>query len=270
MIHPPELRVCYDIDSLDDPRLSPYRLLKDRELAREGERFIAEGEHVVHRLLQSHYPVESVLLAERRAAEMGPVVGERAPIYVVQNQLIHQILGFKFHSGVIACGRRLASPTLNEAIPSHGRVTVVVCPETNNTENLGALIRVAAGFGVTAMLLGPRCADPFYRQSIRVSMGTVFHLPIVQSSDLDRDLKSLKQSGVELVATVTDSDAQSLATAGRPDRLALLFGNEAQGLGQQWTRLCHRKVTIPMQLGTDSLNVHVAAAVMLYRFTQEL
>src|SRR5207245_2076779 len=106
---------------------------------------------------------------------------------------------------------------------------------------------------------------PFWRQSIRVSMGTVFSLPIYQSSDLRLDLKRLRNEwGIQLAATVLDPAAEALSTALRPAKLGLLFGNEAQGLGSQWTDLCDRKVTIPMHLGTDSLNVSVAAGIFLY------
>src|SRR4051812_46785480 len=94
------------ISSLDDDRISAYRSLKDRELAQNGNRFIAEGEHLVRRLLASNYPVESVLLAERRVGEIAPLVPAWVPVYVMPDERVNQVIGFKFHSGVIACGRR--------------------------------------------------------------------------------------------------------------------------------------------------------------------
>ena len=252
------------IQSLDDPRLEPYRDMKDRDLARQGERFIAEAEQVVRRLIASDYPVESILVIERKAQEIGALVGDDVPVYVMPHALMNQLLGFKFHSGVLAVGRRKPALKLDEIIPANGPVTLVVCPDSNNTENLGLIVRVAAGFGATGMLLGERCANPFYRQSIRVSMGTIFRLPIVQSDNLARDLEWLRQSRVERVATVVGMEAEELSAFRRSERTAVLFGNEAEGLGRQWLTLCDRRVTIPMQLGTDSLNVHVAAAVVLY------
>ena len=98
------------IESLDDPRLDPYRLLKERELAKDGGRFIAEGEHLVRRLLESDFPTDSVLLAERRAPEIAPTVADHVPVFVAPDALMHQVIGFKFHSGVIACGRRKPRP----------------------------------------------------------------------------------------------------------------------------------------------------------------
>jgi tRNA G18 (ribose-2'-O)-methylase SpoU len=150
------------------------------------------------------------------------------------------------------------------------RTTLVICPEIEKTDNLGSMIRVAAAFGADAMILGERSCDPFFRQSVRVSMGTVFFLPIVRSDDLARDLRRLREEfGVERIAGVLGDDAESLEGVRRAQRLGLLFGNEAQGLAREWLDLCDRRVTIPMKHGTDSLNVAVAAGVFLYHFTRE-
>jgi len=260
------------IQDLIDTRLGPYMGLKDRELARNGDRFIAEGEQVVRRLLASSYETESVLVAEKRLERMRSAVGE-VPVYVVPDSLIHRVVGYRFHSGVMAVGKRKPSPTVGEILSTLSREdtsTLVVCPETNNTENLGLMIRIAAGFGAGAMLLGELCCDPFYRQAIRVSMGSVFSLPIVQARDIRKDLVELKREWqFELIATVLDVEAEAIESAGRSRRMALLFGGEAQGLSDEMISLCDRRVTIPMKRGTDSLNVAVAAGIFLYHFTQE-
>jgi tRNA G18 (ribose-2'-O)-methylase SpoU len=260
------------IESLGDPRVALYRNLKDRELERRGRHFIAEGEHLVRRLLDSDFPIDSVMLADRRVAEIAPIVPAHIPIYAVPQGLMNEILGLKFHSGVLACARRKEKLTLEDVVPNQGgreRLTLVICPDISNVENIGSLIRLAAGFGADAMILGERCHDPFWRQSVRVSMGSIFKLPLLQTDDLMRDIRRLRQEwGVEMVATVLDPSAEPLEHAKRGPKLAILFGGEAQGLGQQWVQACDRRVTIPMHHGTDSLNVAVAAGVFLYHFTR--
>jgi tRNA G18 (ribose-2'-O)-methylase SpoU len=260
------------IHSLDDPRLAPYRNLKERDLARDGDRFIAEGEHLVKRLLASRMTTESVLLADRRVAEIAPLVPPHIPVYSAPADVVNQVLGFKFHAGVMAVGIRGPSPTIDEIMTvaaTGDRVTLLICPEIEKTDNLGAIIRIAAAFGVDAMILGERCCDPVFRQSVRVSMGTAFVLPIVRSDNLARDLRRLRaEFGVELIGSVLADDAQRLEDVARPRRMGLLLGNEAQGLGADLEGLCDRRVTIPMKLGTDSLNVAVAAGVFLYHFTR--
>ena len=259
------------IHSLADPRLAPYRNMKERDLARDGDRFIAEGENLVKRLLASRLTTESVLLAERRVAEIAPLVPDSIPVYAAPADVVNQVLGFKFHAGVMAVGIRGQSPTIDDvmATASAERTTLLICPEIEKTDNLGALIRIAAAFGVHAMILGERCCDPFFRQSVRVSMGAAFVLPIVRTENLARDLQRLRNDyNVQLIATVLDTDAEELQHVAAPPRLGLLLGNEAQGIGPEYLKLCDRRVTIPMKLGTDSLNVAVAAGVFLYHFTR--
>jgi len=257
------------IDSPDDPRIADYRLLKERELAEGGEKFIAEGELVARRLLESDYPVESVFLAEQHVERIAPLVGPGSAIYAAPAGLVEAIVGYKFHLGVLACGRRKPPAALEDlagAWPEEA--TLVILPEVTKLDNLGALMRVSSAFGAGAVILGPRCCDPFYRKSLRVSMGAAFSLPLYRSADLAGDLARLRQWGVELVATVLDADAQPLDEVRPARRTGLLLGNEGFGLRPGEVALCDRKVRIPMKPGTDSLNVAVAAAVFLYHFTR--
>ncbi|MCC6910250.1 MAG: RNA methyltransferase [Phycisphaerales bacterium] len=264
---------CIAVNSPDDPRLWPYMNTRDRELAAIDESlFIAEGEHLVRRLLASRLRAHSVLVTSRKVDEIAPLAAGRCPVYVAPDSIIDAILGFKFHSGVIGCGRRPVNPPLDSLINAAGRTTLVVCPETHNSENLGSIIRIAAGLGADGMLLGQRCCDPFFRRVVRVSMGAVFTLPIVCSTDLRADLSVLRQRwNVELIATVAnDASAETLSAATtRAERTAILFGSESQGLDRYWLDVCNRRLTIPMHLGTDSLNVAVAAGIILWHLARK-
>ncbi|MCC7203552.1 MAG: RNA methyltransferase [Phycisphaeraceae bacterium] len=281
---PPRIEPVHD---LADPRLEPYRNLRDRELAQRGGRFLAEGEIVVKRLLAGGGPVESILVAENKLERLAGLVPDTTVIYAGPEELVNGVIGFKFHSGIMACGVRPANPSLEALLPRDPATpaTLVVCPQILNHDNLGQLIRIAAAFGADGMLLGERCCDPYWRRCVRVSMGTIFSLPIVRSEDLRRDLEELRgRWGVRLIATVTDADALPLERAERPggntyppakpgaetpgelDRVGLLLGPEDQGLDRQWVALCDDRVTIRMGRGTDSLNVAVAAAVFLHHF----
>ncbi|MCE5327163.1 MAG: RNA methyltransferase [Planctomycetaceae bacterium] len=265
-----ETAATYPVTSIDDGRIGVYRNLKDRELARLEGRFIAEGEMVVRRLLASRYAAESLLVAERQLAKILPFVPQDVPVYVAPPDLLSAIIGFNFHLGIIACGRRGEGPALDEAVvglPPHA--TAVVLSEITKPDNMGALLRISSAFGADVVIAGQDCCDAFYRESIRVSMGTIFSLNLVRSPDLPADVARLKAAhGFETVGAVLAEGAVPLAQARRSPRTALMFGNEAQGLRPGLADLCDRKVVIPMQLGTDSLNVAVAAAVFLYHYTQ--
>jgi tRNA G18 (ribose-2'-O)-methylase SpoU len=258
------------ISSLDDPRVQPYRDLKASNLMRHGEMFIAEGTKLVARLLDSRYETASVLLSQKREAEWLPRIPDCIPTYIISEDLGSQLVGFNFHVGVVACGKRVPSPTIDGVLPRDAdRLTLVVCPNCDNPENLGAIIRIGCGFGVDAILLGKGCCDPFSRRVLRVSMGSAFKMAIVESRNLADDLDRLhREWGFEFAATILDPAATPLHRSQRSARFGLLFGNEHAGLGPEWIERCQQRLTIPMRGDTDSLNVAIAAGIFLHHFTR--
>ena len=257
-----------NVDSLDDPALAPYRDLKRSNLTRWSGRFIAEGDKVVFRLLASGFEVESVLAAESFVSLVEPLLEARAAtvLLVAADDLLPQIVGFNFHRGLLACGRRRPNPSLSDFCPSVERAALlVVCPNVQGPDNLGQILRTSCALGVDGVIVGPHGGDPFSRRVLRVSMGTAFYLPIYESDSLVADLKCLRSDlAVELVATVLDEAATPLASFRCPRRAAVLFGGEGHGLDHELTDLCGHRVTIPMRRGTDSLNVAVAAGIVLH------
>ncbi len=260
-----------DLESIDDPRIGLYRdLPKSRPDHRAGM-FIAEGHLLVDRLLVSSFDVESVLVEHRLADDYAAKLSREVPVYAATKKQVEQIIGFNFHRGVLACGRRRPSVTLDEVLPrGASRQTIVVCVDVKDPENLGGILRNSAAFGVDAVLIGGQCADPFSRRVLRVSMGAVLKLPLVDSTDLAAELRTLRDiQAVQLAAAVLNTGAEPLESAERPVRLAILFGNEGHGLAQHWLELCDRQITIPMRRGTDSLNVSVAAGIFLFHFIRD-
>lgn len=259
------------IDSLDDPRIVAYRNLRDRTLRGESL-FVAEGRVVARRLLESRFEAESVLVSESDAVEFAPLAAARGvPLYVAPEAVISRMVGFPFHLGVLAAGRRRPLPSLDALLrrPPVEILRVLVLPEVTKPENLGLAVRSAAAFGLDAVLLGPQCCDPLSRRALRVSMGTVLQVPLGRSEDLAADLLRLKQQWrVALLAAVLDCRAQHLADVRWPPRAAVLIGNEWSGLREGWLGLCDGRVTIPMHPAVDSLNLGVAAGIFLYEMTR--
>jgi tRNA G18 (ribose-2'-O)-methylase SpoU len=257
-----------EITDPDDPRLADYRALKERHLNAEGGRFVAESERVVRRLLASPLGVHSVLVTPPRLQALADALAARAadvPVYVASQPVVDAIAGFHVHRGCLAIGERPAP----RAVPAGAR-GVVVLEDLVDVDNLGAIARNAAAFGADALVLSPRCADPFYRKAIRTSLGAVLDLPIVRFSDWPGDLDNLRKLGFTLIAAVVSPVATPLPRFSPPARWALLLGSEGPGLSPGAVLRCHHSVTIPMStsLGVDSLNVATAAAVMLYALTR--
>ena len=260
-----------NLDGIDDPRLDVYRNVKKTNLTRWSSQFSAEGKKLVAQLLESEYDVESILTSEKYIDILQPhLAGRRAdvPIYSLPQSVAQMLVGMKFHAGMLGCGIRKPAPQIEQLVTPSKRHVFVACVHTENPDNIGAIIRIAAGFGATAVLLGPRCSDPFSRRAIRGSMGNALRIPILELGDSLRTTLDWLRSehNTELFATVLDDNAEVLRNV-RPDRdCVLVFGNESEGLSPEWIDLCDRRLTIPMQDGTDSLNVSVACGIFLHHF----
>jgi tRNA G18 (ribose-2'-O)-methylase SpoU len=256
------------IDDLDDPRIAIYRSLKATNRTRGLGQFVVEGERLVERLVASRFPVVSLLVAGRHEPKLAVDVPEGVPVYVVSDDLIDAIVGFPFHRGVLACAERRPWPSLEEIVADRGRrLFLAICPKLSNPENLGAIARIGDVFGIDAILAGPECPDPLSRRVLRVSMGAVLRLPVVVEVPLaDVVIRMARTDGVELVAAVADPEAEPFASVDPPRRLGLVLGDEHEGIDREWLGLCRRSVTIPMRPGASSLNVAVAAGILVCHF----
>jgi tRNA G18 (ribose-2'-O)-methylase SpoU len=251
------------VDDVADPRVDDFRDLTaaDRRPDRPGGRglVIAEGVVVVRRLIDSPYPVRALLGVPRRLAELD-LSAVDAPAYAVDADTMARIVGFHLNRGVLAVADRAPTPSVAQL--AAGRL-VAVLEGVNDHENLGAVFRNAAALGVDGVLLGPRCADPLYRRSVRVSMGHVLRVPFAALPEpWPGSLDALDHT---VVALTPAADAVPLAAAGLTGRrVALLLGAEGPGLTEEALRAAHLHVRIPMATGVDSLNVATAAAVAFH------
>ncbi len=258
------------LDDPGDPRLADYRDLRDVELRKHLEAehglFLAEGEKVVRRAVDAGFAPRSFLMAPRWLDGLSDVLGRTdAPCYVMSEALAEQVTGFHVHRGALAAFHRPELVPL-EVVLERGPRRVVILDELTDHANVGAAFRAAAGLGVEAVLVTPRCADPLYRRSVKVSMGAVFQLPWTRLSVWPADLDVLKRHGYVVAALALSDDSvtlDELAAAGH-QRLAVILGPEGHGLHHRVLAAADVVVTIPMTGGIDSLNVASAAAVAFY------
>ena len=252
------------VEDAADPRLDDFRDLMAAD-ARPGrnEIVIAEGVNVVDRLIRSPYRVRAVAGVESKLASLASALGSLdAPCYQVDKWTLSSAVGFRVTRGVLASADRPASSEPAALIAAGRRF--VVLETINDFENLGAIFRNAAAFGVDAVLLDARCADPLYRRSVRVSMGNVFGVPFAVLPDpWPASLEVLRAAGVGLLALTPRPEAAALRSVTPPDKWAVLLGAEGPGLADATLAACDELARIPMAAGVDSLNVATAAAVAL-------
>jgi len=252
----------------DDPRLGDYEDLTDvalrRKLETERGLYMAEGLKVLVRALAAGHAPRSVLALERFLPQVLEALGDRAvPVFVGAPALLESIAGYDVHRGVLASMHR--PPLPDPAGLLAGARTVVVLEDVVEPTNVGAIFRSAAALGAGAVLTTPRCADPLYRRSVKVSMGTVFQVPWTRIPWPD-GYRLVKDAGFRLVALALADDAVELDefTASAPPRIALLMGTEGDGLSRRAVAEADTVVRIDMTGGVDSLNVAAATAVVLH------
>lgn len=254
------------VQDAGDPRLSDYVALRDTTLRRslESERglFIAEGEKVIRRAIEAGHRPRSFLLAERWLAGLSDLLDAASdvPVFVVSEALAEEVTGFHVHRGALASLHRAEPTPMADLL---GLRRLVVAEDIVDHTNVGAIIRNAAGLGWDGVLLAPRAADPLYRRSIKVSMGTVFSLPWARVDDWATAIPTLQQAGFTVAALALTPDAVALddLVADSPEKLAIVVGTEGDGLSRRWVAQADMVVQIPMHAGVDSLNVAAATAV---------
>lgn len=260
------------ITSPDDPRVADYFRLTDvalrRKLETENGLYIAESEKVIRRALGQGDRPRSFLMGERWLVDLADIVSDveaqGIPVYVGDADVIEAMTGFHLHRGALASMNRPQLPDPRQLLQSARRVLIL--EDIVDHTNVGAIFRSAAALGVDAVLVTPRCADPLYRRSVRVSMGTVFQVPWTRIAPWPASVEMLRDNGWTIAAMALSDDSVTLdeLAADNPEKLALVMGTEGDGLGARTVAGCDVTVRIPMAGGVDSLNVAAASAVAMY------
>jgi tRNA G18 (ribose-2'-O)-methylase SpoU len=292
------------IESFDSPELEPYRTMRrSLEQQRQGI-FVAEGEKVVRRLLESRFTVLSVVLPEKWLEDFRALLEarpEQIPVYLADKKLLETLVGFSMFQGLLAVGKIPAPDGLEEVLQTSESPRLFVAIEgLTNAENLGALVRNCAAFNVQALIVGETSGSPFLRRAVRNSMGTIFQMPVVESASLVQTLRELRARGIRCVAAHPDAESwhpeadpassppalsvtsvratpklkpelehQTIFTADFRGDCCILFGSEGYGISAAALGECDQIVAIPMPPTVDSLNVGAAAAVFLYEASRQ-
>jgi tRNA G18 (ribose-2'-O)-methylase SpoU len=264
--------MAIEISDPADERVRDYFTLTDVALRTRLEPvrglYLAESEKVVRRSLAAGHRPRSFLMAQRWLTDLSDLVGraesQGVPVYFAQPGVIEAMTGFHLHRGVLASMHRPELPAPAVLLKDASRV--VILEDIVDHTNVGAVFRSAAALGVDAVLVTPRCADPLYRRAVRVSMGTVFQVPWTRIDPWPAGVEVLRDHGFTVAAFALGDGAISLddLAAAQPDRLAMIFGTEGDGLSRLAIRGADLIVKIPMAGGVDSLNMAAASAVAIW------
>lgn len=258
----------HPVATLDLPELAPYRTLR-RSADHALERiFVAEGSKVVRRLLESNFTVVSALMLDRWLEEFTPLLEarpEQVPIYIATKERLETLVGFSLFQGVLALGRfpePLPLETILQRAPQPR--LLVALDSLANVDNLGAIVRNCAAFGVSALVVGENSSSPYLRRAVRNSMGTIFKLPIIEPPSLVQTLLELRRRGIRCFAAHGHAQGRTLGRCELTGDCCIVLGNEGQGLTDEVLAACDEAIAIPMASGVDSLNVVTAGSIFLY------
>jgi tRNA G18 (ribose-2'-O)-methylase SpoU len=264
------------VDDPNDQRLDPFRSLKGRTDRHDGT-FVGESEIVLERLFASKITILAVLITPARAERLAEMLTQNVAshpspdirVFIAEQKVIDQVVGYPLHRGVISLAVRPPLPTVAELLAAETTRTVVVLEGVMDPDNVGSVFRHAAGFGVDAVLLHGHTGDPLYRKTIRTSMGWALNIPFTRTRPEEGSLtKQLADAGFVSLALTPARDAEVLtevlAKTNETTRLAYLLGAEGPGLTDEVMRDSHHRVRIPLAAGVDSLNIATSAAIALY------
>jgi tRNA G18 (ribose-2'-O)-methylase SpoU len=257
------------IDSFDLPELAPYRTMRRQLEQREQGFFVAEGEKVVRRLLESRFTVISALMPEKWLQELQPLLAARAEevqVFVADKSLLETLTGFSMYQGLLAIGKIPCPPTWEQMLAAGGKPRLIAAVDgLSSAENLGSLVRNCTAFAVQALIVGETSTSPYLRRAVRSSMGTVFQLPIVELTGPERRFGRARGSG----EPVKPMPGTLIAALGflRENGICCIAAHPH--VSEQVLACCDDSVAIPMPPTVDSLNVGSAAAVFLYEASRQ-
>jgi tRNA G18 (ribose-2'-O)-methylase SpoU len=266
-----------NITEVTDHELTALRWY--RPLSRAGEHyrdgiFVAEGEKVVPRLLDSSNQIVSILLSiawfktlEERIATRSELID----IYLIDKSGMEALTGRSCYQPVKAVARIPRNLTVDELLSKRKSPSTYVAIEgVSNSENIGALIRNCVGLGADAILVSSCASSPYLRRAVHVSMGTIFSIPVVDSCSLQASIRRLQEDQIYCLAAHPSADGKSLAMLDFPRDVCVVFGSEGAGISESVLAQCDRAAAVPMAYGVDSLNVASSSAVFLYEIQRRL
>jgi tRNA G18 (ribose-2'-O)-methylase SpoU len=262
------------VQSLDAPELALYLTLKRVEEHERAGVLVAANIKVVKRLLASRFTVVSALLSpawlEKLESQLRARSEAELAVYVAEQKVMEIITGYKLHQGALAVAKIPPLPDFETLLCNSPRPLLLASVEgIASAENLGAVVRSCAAFGVHFLIIGETCGSPFQRRVVAGSTGTIFEQPLVRADNLAETLTALRARGVRCLAAHPRPGAKKLSAVDLRGDCCLVFGAEGPGLTASVLAACDDAVEIPMPSHINSLNVAVVTGVFLYEATHQ-
>lgn len=257
-----------EIKEFNDERINLYKSLRFTPVSHtKNNIFIAEGKKVSLKLLKSNIELLSVFAISEFYKEYSDLISNKDVsddnLFYAEKKIMEQIVGFKLHSGVMAIGRQPDYIPIEELDNK-----IVILNAVRDAENVGSIVRNAAAFNVNSIIYDEQSSSPYLRRAVRVSVGNVFNLKINKTANLEKTINNLKKLGYQIVCAEICNGAIDIAKINFKEKVAIIFGNEGDGVEEKYLRMCDSICFIPISEKVDSLNVAASSAVFLYNLSK--
>ena len=250
------------IDDISAAELEIYRSLRDNAFSKDNS-FIADSPKVVNVLLNSKLEVKSILATREYYEEFEELLLLKniPKKYVATKDEMQKIVGHKVHHNCMMHGIRPKDVSLNDLGDK-----IIMLDKITSSENVGSIARSAAALGIDSYMLAKESPHPFNRRALRVSMGHTSSLKVHIYHDIKEVITALRDKGYRVFAAEIQENSTPLLKIQVPHKWVLVMGHEGNGISGEVLSLCDEVVTIEMQEEIKSLNVSVAASIIMYQF----
>jgi len=257
---------CETITSRKNPGIIAACSLADKKGRDATGLFATEGIKLLGELLDENITVTELFFTarakQRYADAINRACGTGAKLFEVTDEVYAKLSSEKNPEGVFAVAKK--SKVYASCADTPGNGGFLILDGVQNPSNIGTVIRTASALGIQKILLGPGCADIFSHKTLRASMGALFKVNICIAADLCKEIKYLLSSGCQVYAAALDKNSTDIRNTVFAAEDCIVLGNEGSGISDEVLALCDKKVIIPMQQNTESLNAATAAAILMW------
>ncbi|WP_163655753.1 RNA methyltransferase [Listeria sp. PSOL-1] len=250
------------IQSTKNEHVKTWRKLQTHKGRQKTGSYLVEGHHLVEEALKQDGLVRDIILTEELYATMDLNTSD-TNVFVVSKEVSHAISDTKTEQGIFAVVDMIDP----ELMLLYGKKFLLM-DAVQDPGNLGTLIRTAEAAGYDAVIIGKGSADLYNPKVIRSAQGSHFHIPVL-SGDLMDWIEQLNEEGVPIFGAVLDQEAKLYNEIKPQQTLALVVGNEGQGISDEVIHYLSQKVYIPIYGKSESLNVAIAAGILLYALREK-
>ncbi|MHC6180728.1 TrmH family RNA methyltransferase [Clostridium sp. JNZ X4-2] len=254
------------IKSRDNLQVKQARKLMEKKYRIENKKFLIEGFRFVREALNSSFRVSAIFLSDSfydkwEKTFMEEKIGYRSSVYIVTDEVLKSISSTESPQGVAAVVEN------TQLSPKNTGGFYVLADRIQDPGNMGTIIRSSHAAGALGVIITKGTVDIYNEKTLRSTMGSVFYIPIIQDTDLEKT-KTLKQEGFKLIASSLDADTNFYNT-NLKQKIIFAVGNEANGLSEDIEQIADIKARIPMPGKAESLNAAVAVSIMMFEAVRQ-